>query len=158
MKTVVFHLSASKKHLERFCQQQAKGHPTYLQQAYHLFVNRVAQLSHSLKAYWTLYEGLLLYSSHILIPTSLQKQILQKIHYSHQGIQWCHLRISTPVWWPGISKAIETFIKSCPQCVKSNVPLKEPLLTSPLPWQKVAADLFKLNKAQYVIVVDYFSR
>ena len=67
------------------------------------------------------------------------------------------------MWWPGISKVIERYIKSCPQCVKSYVPPKEPLITSPLPsrpWQKAAADLFELNKAHYnyLIVVDYFSR
>ena len=65
------------------------------------------------------------------------------------------------VWWPGISEAIQTFIKNCPQCVKSYVPPKEPLLTSPIPgrpWQKVAADLFELKKAQYLIVISYFSR
>ena len=108
-----------------------------------------------------MHEGLLLYGSRIVIPASLQQQILQKVHHGHQGIQRCRLRISTSVWWPGISKAIETFIKSCPQCVKSYVPPKEPLLISSLPdrpWQKVAADLFELNNCQYLIVIDYFSR
>ena len=108
-----------------------------------------------------MHEGLLLYGSRIVIPASLQQQILQNVHHGHQGIQRCHLRIFTSVWWPGISKAIEIFIKSCPQCVKSYVPPKEPLLISSQPdrpWQKVAADLFELNNRQYLIVIDYFSR
>ena len=53
-------------------------------------------------------------------------------------------------WWPGVPKAMKSYIKDCPQFFKSYIPLKEPLLSSPLPsqpWKKVAADLFKLNKS-----------
>ena len=32
-----------------------------------------------------------------------------------------------------------------------------PTATPPLPWQKVASDLFEYNKIQYVLVVDYRS-
>ena len=38
---------------------------------------------------------------------------------------------------------------------------KEPLITIPLPshpWERIGADLFELNKATYLIVIDYFSR
>lgn len=54
-----------------------------------------------------------------------------------------------------------TYIMNCPQCLKSYIPPKEPLLSSPLPsrpWQKVAVDLFELNKSHYLLVIDYFSR
>ena len=121
-------------------------------------------LPHSLKHYWTvrgelsLHEGLLLYGNHIVIPTSLQKQILQRNHHGNQGIQKCRLRISMSAWWPGISEAIKTIIKNCSQGVKCCVPPKEPLLTSPLlgkPQQKVTVvDLLELNKAQYLIVIQ----
>ena len=140
MPTVVSHLPASKEYLKRFHQQQSEDSicsklSTYLSTGW----PSKYSLPHFLKPYWTvcgelsLHEGLLLYGSQIVIPTPLQKQILQKIHYGHQGIQRCRLRISTSVWWPGISKAIEMFIRNSPQCVKSYVPPKEPLFTSPLP-------------------------
>ena len=38
---------------------------------------------------------------------------------------------------------------------------KQPMIKSQLPsypWEKVASDLFELNKTTYLLVVDYFSR
>ena len=125
------------------------------------------QLTDNLLPYWkvrgelSLYENLLLYGSRIVVPTNLRNETLHKIHQGHQGIQRCRLRIASSVWWPGVSKAIESYVKNCPQCLKSYTPPKEPLLSSPLPnrpWQKVAVDLFELNKSHYLLVVDYFSR
>ena len=46
-------------------------------------------------------------------------------------------------------------------CLKESKPGKEPLISTVLPkfpWQVVGTDLFELNKDNYVLVVDYFSR
>ena len=56
---------------------------------------------------------------------------------------------------------MEQFVKQCPQCVKSSIPAREPLLPTPLPthpWEKVGSDLFELAGITYLLVVDYFSR
>ena len=63
-----------------------------------------------LKPYWkwkgqlTTHNNLLLYGIRIVIPLSMQQEILGKLHEGHQGIQRCHLRAKISVWWPGISK------------------------------------------------------
>ena len=125
------------------------------------------QLTDNLLPYWkvrgelSFYKNLLLYGSRIVVPTNLRNETLHKIHQGHQGIQRCRLRIASSVWWPGVSKAIESYVKNCPQCLKLCIPPKEPLLSSPLPnrpWQKGCSRSLKLNKSHYLLVVDYFSR
>ena len=109
----------------------------------------------------TFCDDLLLFGSRIVVPKSLQAETLQKIHHGHQGIQRCRQRMSTAVWWPGVSREIETFVKSCPSCQKTTTPPREPLLQSTLPdhpWERIASDLFQLNGANYLLVVDYYSR
>ena len=85
---------------------------------------------------------------------------MSKIHSGHQGIVRCRSRISESVWWPGASRDIENFVRSCPECLKNTTPSTEPLIPTQLPkypWEKVASDLFELNNTNYVLVVDYFS-
>ena len=65
------------------------------------------------------------------------------------------------MWWPGVTKHIEALVKSCPECQKLATLPRQPIIKSPLPsypWEKVASDLFELNKTIYLLVVDYFSR
>ena len=65
------------------------------------------------------------------------------------------------IWWPGISKHIEDLVEQCPTCVKEHTPGKEPLIPTDLPdypWQKIGSDLFFMNGANYLIVVNYFFR
>ena len=125
------------------------------------------QISEDLKPYWalwgelSLYDNLLLYGSCIVVPSKLHKETQAKIHHGHQGIQRCQARVMTSVWWPGVSQAVETYVKHCSHCQKKYVPPKEPLLSSTLPsrpWDRVAADLFELNNSHYIVIVDYFSR
>ena len=168
VKALVAYLPASKDRLDDYRKGQ-EADPTCSQLIH--FCKQGWPSKHQIKGdlsrYWmvrgelTLCDDLLLYGSRIVVPKSLQTETLQKIHQGHQGIQKCRQRVSAAVWWPGVSRDIESFVKSCPVCLRTTVPPKEPLLQSPLPdhpWERVASDLFELKGATYLLVVDYYSR
>ena len=124
-------------------------------------------VSSQLKPYWkwrgqlTTHNNLLLYGTRIVIPLSMQQEIVQKLHEGHQGIQRCHLHAKTSVWWPGISKQISDAIERCSICVRESSHRREPLIPSKppdYPWQKIGTDLFYLKKSNYILIIDYFSR
>ena len=80
-----------------------------------------------LTAYWrvrgelSMCDSLLLNGTRIVVPKSLQSETLQKIHQGYQGIQKCKERVSTAVWWPGVSQEVEYSVKSCSDCMKTAV-------------------------------------
>lgn len=93
----------------------------------------------TVKDHLSVADSLLLYGNCIIVPHSMKKEILGKVHAGHQGIQRCRLRLSTSVWWPGVLKEMEQFIKACPACQKTTTPHTEPLLQPALPshpWEK----------------------
>ena len=60
-----------------------------------------------------------------------------------------------------VARHIKDLVERCPTCVKEHTPGKEPLIPTDLPdypWQKIGSDLFFMNGANYLVVVDYFSR
>ena len=120
----------------------------------------------NLTPYWkarnslTICNNLLLYNSCIVIPKSLQQETLQKIYSGHLGIEKCKKCTTASVLWPGVMHQIIQLVQICRVCAKESRQGKEPLMTSELPkypWQVVGTDLFEL-KANYLLVVDYFSR
>ena len=124
-------------------------------------------ISHILRPYLsvagelTIENNLLMRGSRIVIPSSLRKDVLNKIHAGHQGITKCRERTRQSVWWPGISKELEELVNRCHVCCKTQSQRAEPLITTPLPdlpWQKVATDIFEWKKSNYLLIVDYYSR
>ena len=106
-------------------------------------------------------EGLLLRNNRLVIPVSLQREVLDQLHAGHQGIKKCRERAKQAVWWPGLSKKLETLVNNCPACYKLRSQRAQPLISTPLPnlpWQKVATDLFEWQKNTYLLIIDYFSR
>ena len=128
---------------------------------------RKDQLSGTILPYWSvrgelpLHNDLLLRGRCIVVPLSLRKETLDKIHSGHQGIHRCQSRVSMSVWWPGVKQQVEQLVQHCPACTKALAATRQPMLPTPLPeypWQRVASDLFELDKKTYLLVADYFSR
>ena len=98
----------------------------------------------------------------IVIPRSLRDEMLGKIHTGHIGIEKCKLRAKDILFWPGMSKAIESMVAKCSICQeKMMANPKEPMIPHPIPsvpWEVVGTDLFEIDGHKYVIVVDYYSR
>ena len=77
----------------------------------------------------------------------MQRNVLNNIRDGHQGISKCCTRART-IWWPYLSRDIESFVKLCSLCAKYRANPTGPLLQTVLPdrsWQKVAAICFILK-------------
>ena len=108
-------------------------------------------------------NGLLVLNCRIVIPESLKKDVLKRIHDDgHLSLNKCRKRISNSVWWPKISKELADYIKPSSFCqIHRRRNHSEPLRPTKLPerpWQQLGLDIFELKGQKYVIAVDYFSR
>ena len=83
-----------------------------------------AKKDEEIRPYWLVRQdlsvqmGLLLYQCRLVIPASLQEDILQRLHQGHQGIVKCRALARESVWWPGLSKRMEKVVEACPTCEK----------------------------------------
>lgn len=108
-------------------------------------------------------EHLLLKDSRIIIPSSMQSEVLELIHSGHQGQTKSRRRASSTVWWLDLNKVLEHFIESCPTCIEHSRNRHEPLIIEQFPsrpWSKLGADMFfsKKHRRDYLIITDYYSR
>ena len=97
-----------------------------------------------------------------MIPTSLQKNILSKLHRAHLGIEKTKLRACETVFWPTINQHIEDLVSSCSVCLNSrNENARQPMISSDVPeypFQTTGSDLFHWNNQDSILVVDCYSR
>ncbi len=166
--TVIGALPASPARLQVYRQAQVQDHTCQQIREFTLkgWPSK-EQIGQHLSPYWkvrgsfSVCEGMLLFNSRIVVPRSLQRETLEKIHQGHQGIERCLLRIKHSVWWPGITSQLKQMAQKCITCSRNARPRREPLLTTPLPkypWQVVATDLFELHGVHYLLIADYYSR
>ena len=121
-----------------------------------------------LHAYWnyrdelTVADGLILKGSRVVIPRSLQPDVLHQLHYAHQGGERCKLRAKGSVFWANINKDIGEMIKSCPPCQRhQKLNVREPLLPHDVPqkaWHTLSSDVFQWNSTDYLLVTEYHSK
>lgn len=109
-------------------------------------------------------NGALMRGDRLVIPESLQHQVLQCAHDGHPGMSLMKRRLRQKVWWPKMDNMVEKFVKRCGACtLVSAVGPPEPMLRTKMPekpWTDVAIDfLGPLPSGHYLLVlVDYFSR
>ncbi|XP_038062613.1 uncharacterized protein K02A2.6-like [Patiria miniata] len=126
-----------------------------------------SQVSANLAPYWnfceqlTLEEDLIFKNDKVIIPASLTKLMLTKVHQSHQGIEKTKRLARGIMFWPNMSAQITDMVSRCPICsANQHKNRKEPMVPHefPLrPWQKVGSDLFEIGTEQYMVLVDYYS-
>jgi len=137
---------------------------TYCKEGWH----KVCKSNGELKQYWKLRKEiminneLLYYETRILVPKSLRKYVIHKLHATHLGISKTKARAKQLFYFPGINSQIENYIISRPVCLKfSKSKIKEPMLAHDipdLPFYKIAMDIAELRGVNYLIVIDYCSR
>ena len=81
------------------------------------------RLAQELKPYWEARaNNFLLHGSCIVVPVSLRKETLQRVHEGHQGLERCKLRARIAVWWPGMQSQVEETVRNCHVCAKQTMP------------------------------------
>eukprot|EP00731_Ephydatia_muelleri_P033172 Em0025g128a len=72
-------------------------------------------------------HGCLLYGSRVVIPPSLQRQVLQLLHLGHFSIQRMKQLARTVVYWPKLGSDIVDQCRQCPTCAENQkLPAKGP--------------------------------
>lgn len=97
----------------------------------------------------------------VIVPEGVRRDIIDRIHETHIGIQGCLRKAREFVYWPNMNADIENFIQRCEICsaCRPDQP-KEPMISHEIPkrpWERVGCDLFEFDGKYYLICADYFS-
>ena len=106
-------------------------------------------------------DGLLYKGRCVVIPSSLQRDLVSRLHRTHIGLASILRLARQNVFWIGMTSMLKDAILRCPTCIAHRpAPAAEPLLSHDVPsrpWAKLGADLFELNGSMYLVLVDYYS-
>ncbi|CAA9997997.1 unnamed protein product [Nesidiocoris tenuis] len=139
--------------LSKVCQYISEGWPEKHQLPEHLltYFEKKDELSYE--------EGIVLWHGRIVIPNSLHNDILSILHDGHPGSSAMRSIARIIVWWPGIDKAIETFLKTCSACQENRASDPESPIYSwnvpSEPWSRIHIDFAEAFEGHsWLIIVD----
>jgi len=123
----------------------------------HPFVKQFWAVRHDLSAE----DGLVLFENRLVIPSAARRDVLNKLHASHQGIERTKRRARHSVYWPAINTDIANTVAACSSC-QERLPSqqRESLKSDPAPsrvFEDVSADLFLLHGKYYLVYSDRLS-
>ena len=73
---------------------------------------------YSLRSEITVVNGLLFKNDRIIVPTSMRKEMKERIHEGHLGQEKCKARARQVVFWPGMSAEIIEMVAKCSTCLE----------------------------------------
>ena len=86
------------------------------------FPTQKSSLPEPLRQFWSVKDqisiddDLIVYGCRLFIPTSLRATMLSRLHGAHQGVARSQARARLTLYWPGIDKDIEDFVRGCRHC------------------------------------------
>ena len=97
----------------------------------------------------------------VVIPSSLQSEVLEVLHAAHQGTTGMTNRAMSSVYWPGMTVNISRTRAACSSCDKSapSQPHEPPTpLSHPsYPFELICSDYFSLYGRKFLIILDRYS-
>ncbi|QQP58118.1 Uncharacterized protein FKW44_003332 [Caligus rogercresseyi] len=148
--------------------EQALNDPDY-QQLVIAITNGFQQTNQPFTAHFRMLQpelwvdnGLIVKGTQIVIPPSAVKDVLKRLHSSHQGIEKTKRRTRQTVYWPGYTNDIKATVEACSSCqyFRPSLP-QEPLVQEkvpPRPFEMATSDLSYYGGDQYLPTVNQDSR
>ena len=106
--------------LSRVLKYTLEGWPTNGSPELHSYAKRSTELS--------ITEGCLIYGERVVIPYSLQKQVLSELHRGHIGMVRIKATARSFVWWSALDRDIESIVRSCSTCQEQR---NKPAISTP---------------------------
>ncbi|XP_055716586.1 uncharacterized protein K02A2.6-like isoform X1 [Phlebotomus papatasi] len=106
-------------------------------------------------------DGLLFYGARVVIPSKLQRKMLEYLHEGHLGIVQMKALARSYVWWKHIDKDIENWVKECPQCSQKNpskVKVNVPWVPTKSPFERVHIDFCDVAGKKIILLIDTYSK
>lgn len=112
---------------------------------------------------FSLQSGCIMRGIRVVIPTTLQYQVLQELHLAHFGISKMKSLARSYCWWSRIDADIEELARGCDDCNRvANNPVK--VITHPweppaFPFDRIHIDFAgPFRNFQFLIIVDAYSK
>ena len=106
-------------------------------------------------------EGIIFKGDRTFVPVAARRQMMDRIHISHAGIQTCIRRARETMYWPNMNEDIKEYVSRCTTCaVYQPVQQKETLQYYKVPtrpWERIGCDLMEFAGWSYLVTVDYYS-
>lgn len=107
----------------------------------------------------SLQDELVFKGERVVIPDSLQANVIQRIHPSRIGEEGCLKRVRYCVLWHGMNDHIKKYISKCDICqsVDTNQQKEtlQPHEPTNRPWAKVGTNLLSFEGKDYLITVAF---
>ena len=108
-------------------------------------------------------NGCLFHGSRLVVPESLQKEILKILHLGHLGIQRMKQLARTAVYWPGIDSDIVKLSQQCTSCGENqNKDPKAPVhpwMLPERPWSRIHIDhAINFMGTNWLVITDAYSK
>ena len=86
--------------------------------------DNLRDVPNNIRTFWTFRDeidvqtGIIYQRWKVIIPKSMQNEMLQKIHKSHLGIAASIRKARDVMYWPNMSNDITSYVRSCTTCAE----------------------------------------
>ena len=108
----------------------------------------------------TILDGLIMKGNRIVVPTSMRKETLKRLHDAHQGLSSTLQRARRTVYWPKMQDDITQLIEACEPCqvhARKKPRAPERQISASRPMQILGMDLMEFRRQTFLVIIDYYS-